>query len=195
MRYLLQILENQYHTILVDPPWFYKSAGIKRPMHYDRMTTQEIIDMKEILNPIIAKDFCHLWLWTTNPHLPEAFEVMKEWGFTYKSMVTWVKPQMGLGIWLRSVTEHLLFGVIGNKRVQLRKVTTAIFADRTKYCKKPEKAYEIIETLSFPPRLEIFAVQKREGWTSMIKDIKSDKNIGEAVPIKPRQILIPESEL
>jgi hypothetical protein len=54
-----------------------------------------------------------LWLWATNAHLPDAFEVAREWGFSYKTTLTWVKPRMGTGDWLRGRTEHCLLAVRG----------------------------------------------------------------------------------
>jgi len=178
MRYLLKMPNKKYHTIYADPPWLYKTAGIKRPMHFERMTTEEIIGMKDLIKQIMDREFCHLWLWTTNTHLPEALQVMKEWGFTYKTMVTWVKPQLGLGIWIRSVTEQLLFGVKGKKRKKPGRIKNVIFAPRRKYCQKPDEAYGLIEALSFPPYIELFATKTRKGWDSLILDLPTTKQIG-----------------
>lgn len=120
---------------------------------------------------LISSPDAHLWLWTTNPQLPEALEIMTAWGFTYKTMLTWVKPRMGLGWWLRSKTEHILLGVKSNKlRVQPNSYTTVFHAPWTGHSVKPEKAYEIIEALSPTPRLELFARSTRTGWTSIISD-------------------------
>jgi N6-adenosine-specific RNA methylase IME4 len=55
---------------------------------------------------IVHDDGCVLWLWTTNHFMPHAFAVLDRWGFEHKTILTWVKPGMGLGDWLRGNTEH-----------------------------------------------------------------------------------------
>lgn len=130
------------------------------------MTVKEITGL-----PIsdIAEDNCHLYLWATNNYLPAAIEVMKEWGFTYKTIVTWGKDKIGLGQYFRGQTEHCLFGVRGNipykvvdgKRQQGR---TLIIAPRGKHSEKPEEMREMIETVSVGPFVELFARREYDGW-------------------------------
>ena len=165
--YRLALPTEKYGTIYADPPWMLRSGGVLRKLVYDTMTTPEIMALP--VQDLAAPD-CHLWLWTTNPHLPEAFEVMRAWGFEYKSTLTWVKPRMGLGWWLRSKTEHLLLGVRGHYRVQPGAITTVLAAPWRGHSVKPEEVIPIIEKLSPAPRIELFARCSREGWTCMTSD-------------------------
>ena len=105
-----------YKTIYADPPWFESGGGkIKRgaDAHYSLMKTKDIVAMAPFAKSL-ADENCHLYLWTTNNFLPDALEVMKAWGFDYKTVITWVKDRQGLGQYFRGLTEHCLFGVKGN---------------------------------------------------------------------------------
>lgn len=117
----------------------------------------------------IAEDNCHLYLWATNNHLQDAFQVMAAWGFEYKTMITWLKDKKGLGQYFRGKTEHCLFGVRGNlpyktmdgKRCQ---GVTGFYAPRREHSRKPEEMREMIELVSYGPRIELFARQRVDGW-------------------------------
>ncbi len=101
---------KKYKTIYADPPWQESGGGkIKRgaDRHYPLMTTKEICEL-----PVqqIADENCHLYLWTTNNFLQDAFKVMEAWGFEYITCITWMKDRQGLGQYYRGLTEHCLFG-------------------------------------------------------------------------------------
>lgn len=176
-KYTLEFPKQRFKTILADPPWTLLTPGIRRPIHYPRMTTEEIKEMP--VQNIVDPECCHLWLWTTNAHLPEAFEVMNAWGFHYKTMVTWIKPQLGLGWWIRTCTEHILLGVVGKGRKNPGNTRNYIVADRRGYSEKPEESYRLIETLSFEPRIELFSTKKREGWITMIDKYDVSSKFGD----------------
>jgi len=81
------------------------------------MTLEEIKRLR--VNDIAAAD-AHLYLWTTNAFMVESHEVARAWGFTPKTILTWVKVKhdraevsMRAGYWYRSATEHIVFGVRG----------------------------------------------------------------------------------
>lgn len=168
--YRLNLPKKKFGTILADPPWRLKSGGVKRKLHYDTMDLEDIKSMRDQIEEVTLPD-SHLWLWTTNPHLPEAFEVINSWGFNYKSCLTWDKELMGLGFWLRSRTEHCLFAVKSNKnRVQPSNITTLLKEKRRKHSQKPDGIISIIEYLSPSPRLELFARNNRPGWTCLVSD-------------------------
>lgn len=130
------------------------------------MKTKEIISL-----PIdnIADDNCHLYLWTTNNFLPDALKVMESWGFTYKTMITWMKDRMGLGQYYRGLTEHCLFGVKGmlpyktidGKRQQGK---TGFYASKDEHSKKPIEMRNMIEVVSYEPYIELFARQYTDKW-------------------------------
>ena len=88
-----------------------------------------------------------LWLWTTNHHMRQAFEVLDAWGFEQKTMLTWAKDKMGLGDYLRGKTEHCLLAVRGKPIVQLGSQTTLLAGPRRKHSQKPDEFYQLVESL------------------------------------------------
>ncbi len=146
---------------------------------YTTMTVEEIINL-----PIVSladKD-CQLFLWAPNAHVHNAFHVMENWGFEYKTIITWHKTQIGLGYWLRGRSEQLLFGVRGKPRAKMigphgatgKNWSTSITAPRGKHSEKPQIFIEMIEDVSEEPRIELFARVKRLGWGSIGLEVGSD---------------------
>ena len=169
----------KYQTIYADPPWEQQMRGKdkRRPnraieLPYPTMTWQEI----SIL-PIskIAEDGCHLWLWTTNQFIHAGFHVMEAWGFKYLAPITWVKPS-GVGNYFISVTQTLLFGYKGKCIFPLAryKPTVVQTSIPKRHSQKPEEFYELIESISPEPRLELFARRKRDGWDCWGNEVESD---------------------
>jgi len=111
-----------------------------------------------------AADDCHLWLWVTNPFMRQGFEVLDAWGFEYRTTLTWCKPQIGLGNYLRSATEHVLFATRGSLPIERRDVPTFFTANRGRHSEKPDEFYEIAMTCSPGPRLEMFSRKRRDGF-------------------------------
>ena len=111
-----------------------------------------------------AHDDAHLYLWVTNGFLREGFDVLAAWGFTYKTCLTWVKPQMGMGNYFRSSTEHVLFGVRGKLAIQDRGLTNWFNAPRSKHSAKPDSFYDLVEQASPGPYLELFSRRRRFNW-------------------------------
>lgn len=161
-------LPNQgpYRVIVVDPPWPYelrKADPSHRATHpYPQMS---IADICALDVGGIAHDDCLLWLWTTNHHMREAFEVLDAWGFKHKTILTWAKDRMGTGDWLRGQTEHCLMAVRGNPIVTLTNQTTLLHGPLRKNSQKPEEFYAFVESLCpAPSYAELFSRQKRPGW-------------------------------
>ncbi|OPX85528.1 MAG: hypothetical protein A4E53_03522 [Pelotomaculum sp. PtaB.Bin104] len=152
-----------YRTLVADPPWRYQDSNTRAAAekHYGTMSTEEIcgLPVKEKVN-----ENAHLYLWTTNSHLPEALQVARAWGFTYKTMLTWVKPQMGLGHYFRGSTEHVLFCVRGNLSTKDNATRNWFESPRAEHSQKPEVFYQLVEKCSPGPYLELFARRKRPGW-------------------------------
>ena len=166
-----------YKTILADPPWLERGAGkIKRgaDRHYPLMKTDDIIKyMKQI--PI--DDNAHLYLWTTNNFLKDGLRVVEELGFRYVTNVVWVKDRIGLGQYLRGQHELCLFAVKGKvpyKIIDGKRVTesSVINAKRTKHSKKPDEIYSKVEHISYPPFLEVFAREQRDGWDRIGNEVE-----------------------
>jgi N6-adenosine-specific RNA methylase IME4 len=144
---------------------------------------------------------CHLWLWATSNHLKDALWVMEVLGFEYKTSAVWVKCtneklmgthgvafgpetettnqltrkslQIGLGQYMRHAHEWLLLGTRGKAMVPPPedRMPSVIFAPRTKHSKKPGEAYELIESVSPGPRLEMFARRPMKNWDSWGNEI------------------------
>lgn len=170
----------RYSTIYADPPWYESGGGrIKRgaDRHYLLMKTEEIIALKSMIEEISA-DNAHLYLWSTNNHLIDAFKVMQEWGFRYVTMITWVKDRQGLGQYFRGLSEHCLFGVkgrlpykvVGGKRQQ---GLTAFLAPKGRHSQKPEEMRRMIEKVSYPPFIELFARERVEGWDAWGNEVQN----------------------
>ena len=158
----------KYHTIYADPPWAeYGGGALGANAHYPLMKTKEIIALAPMVQEL-AEDNAHLYLWTTNNFLPDALEVMKAWGFRYVTMITWMKDRIGLGQYFRGLTEHCLFGirgklpykVIDGKRQQGK---TGFFEEKREHSRKPVQMREMIEKVSYPPFIELFARERFDG--------------------------------
>jgi len=155
-------ITGEYDVIVIDPPW---DVGVRDQgawrggVEYPRMTLDEI---KNIDLP--SKENCVLWFWTTNSYLHEAYHILEHWGFTPKSVLTWVKDKMGVGVWLRGQTEHCLLATKGNPLWQLKGQTTALVAPNLGHSIKPDKFYDLVDSLCYGRKLDYFAREPREGW-------------------------------
>ena len=155
-------------TLVADPPWRYGNTATRASAqgHYDTLSIEQLCGdellpdgtniAKEVVRPKCA-DRAHLYLWTTSSHLPEAFRVMAAWGFTYKTYLVWVKPQMGMGNYFRVSTELVLFGIRGEMRTQDMGIMNYFEARRGKHSAKPQKFYDLVAKASPGPYLEMFA--------------------------------------
>lgn len=167
---------GKFGTILADPPWqFMNRTGKMAPEHkrlkrYITMSQQEIIEL-----PVsqISAPQSHLYLWVPNALILEGLEVMKNWGFTYKTNLVWYKIRKdggpdgrGVGFYFRNVTELILFGVRGSLRTAKpgRTQVNIIRSRKREHSRKPDELYDIIERCSPGPYLEMFARYSRPGW-------------------------------
>jgi len=171
-------LKGKFSTILADPPWqFQNRTGKVAPEHkrlkrYHTMTLDQIQAMPVAAH---ASDKSHLYLWVPNALLQEGLAVMKAWGFTYKSNIVWHKIRKdggpdgrGVGFYFRNVTELVLFGIRGknNRTLQPGRTQVNFLATRKQeHSRKPDEMYGIIEACSAGPYLELFARERRKGWT------------------------------
>ena len=167
-----------YKTIYADPPWMeYGGGKIKRgaDRHYPLMDTEEIkaLPVQNLADP----EGCHLYLWTTNNFLPDALEVVKAWGFEYVTIITWTKDRKGLGQYYRGLTEHCIFArtkkilpykLLDGKRQQ---GVTGFYAPKGEHSQKPEEMREMIERVSYGPRIELFAREHHPGWAAWGNEI------------------------
>lgn len=161
----LDVVDGIVGTIVADPPWRYGNTSTRGAAedHYPTMSIDELCrtDDTERDPAAVARkhagEQAHLYLWATAGHLPEAFAVMDAWGFTYKTYLVWVKPQMGMGNYFRVSTELVLFGVKGDLRTNTRDTMNYFTAKRGKHSKKPLDFYDIVTKSSPGPYLEMFS--------------------------------------
>ena len=178
-----------FRTILADPPWDVEQKGKRGARaHYRLMSLAAIRDMP--IGDLAAAD-AHLWLWVTNATLRAGYDVMEAWGFTARSPLTWIKPRLGLGNYLRNATEHLILGTRGDAPVQFRAQPTWMFAPLQDHSHKPEEQYAVIERVSDGPYLELFARRRPPSdasWSIWGNEVESNIAIpGYPVPSDQRQ--------
>ncbi|NJM67811.1 MAG: DNA methyltransferase [Acaryochloris sp. RU_4_1] len=170
-----------FSLIVADPPWSYRLRETDQTHRgrcpYPAMADEEILAMP--VSAIAAQD-SYLLLWTTNNHLPLAFEVMESWGFEYKSLHTWLKVtkagdkiRYGVGHYGRNCTEHVLVGRRGKAptftALSLTDIPTAFQSPVGKHSQKPEIFYEMANRLGNAlggQRVELFSRCHRPGWVS-----------------------------
>jgi len=166
---------KKYQIIMADPPWQYdfsKDNADKIENHYPTMTLKQICSLN-----VPSDDNCVLYLWATAPKLLEALEVMKSWGFKYKTHAIWDKQWIGMGYWFRGTHELLLVGTKGkvSPPKPTKRVASVYKERRTEHSKKPRYFRDII-TDSFSAdwnKLEMFARQKTDGWDAIGYEIDS----------------------
>jgi N6-adenosine-specific RNA methylase IME4 len=172
----LASLEGQkFGTIYADPPWAYSNQATRASTgnHYSTMSIEDLCEM-----PVaqLSADDCHLHLWTTNAFMRESFEVIGAWGFEYKSMAVWCKPQIGIGNYVRVSHEFVLIAVKGDcKSFKQHNIRSWFEANRSKHSAKPDYWRNVIENNSPPNRLELFGRERIPGWTIYGNQISKQK--------------------
>lgn len=161
----------KYRTILIDPPWPQRMTGkykTSKKMKRENLPyqTMSLADIQKLEVGRLADVGCHLYLWTTNQFLETGFQLMQEWGFKYLAPIHWVRPS-GMGNWFVHRTQTLLFGYFQKCQFNRERYKpNLLFAEIPReHSRKPEESYQLIESVSDAPRLEIFARDPvRAGW-------------------------------
>lgn len=165
----------KYRTLVVDPPWAYRQTLAKNgaESHYD------VLDQAGLLALPVgawAEENAHLYLWTTNAFMVQAHELAAAWGFEQKTILTWIKSPISLGFYFRNNTEHVLFCVKGSLRCARNDVGTAwehvldetdglaFTSPRGRHSAKPQAFYDMVESMSPGPYLDVFNRRQRLGW-------------------------------
>lgn len=171
---------NHFGLIAADPPWRYltwsnKGMGKSADRHYGTMTLDDIKALP--VADVAAKD-CILLLWCVNPMLDVGFDVMRAWGFTFKTVgFCWAKMtprssewlpkyHFGMGHWSRSNVEICLLGTRGKPKRQSKGVRQLIVAPVREHSRKPDEFLPAAERLANGPYLEMFSRTDRPGWTA-----------------------------
>jgi len=167
-------VDVKYNVIYADPPWDFKSwskkgQGRSAQAHYDCMSLNDIGDI-----PVadMASDNSVLLMWITDPFLDRGFDIIRKWGFTYKTVgFYWVKlnrksPGLftGMGRWTRANPEQCLLATKGSPKRKSGGVRKTILEPRREHSRKPDRIYSDIEKLVDGPYLEMFSRSSREGW-------------------------------
>lgn len=167
----MRLPNKKYRLIYADPPWTYKDRAGRDYKHgaaqkYNVLSLEEICDLP--IDDLTHKDAV-LFLWSTVPLLPEGFQVLNAWGFTYKTTFFWRKiMSLGMGYWFRNQVEVLLVGVKGHVKAFRMQKANFLQTKAGKHSEKPKEIYGILETIShkfdLEPKIELFARNYREGW-------------------------------
>lgn len=161
-------MSGRYRTIVADPPWdlgsvnsgWNTSSNVALP--YPTMTLNEIHAM-DVAG--YADRSCHLYLWTVTTMLRHTFGVVEAWGFKPKQVLVWAKPGLGSGMRFRQTCEYVVFGIRGpSLPIVRRDVGTWYEWPRGAHSTKPEAFYDLVESVSPGPYLELFARRQRLGW-------------------------------
>jgi len=189
--------QRRYGVIYADPPWSFrnwsaKGTGRNAISHYDCLSFRALAAL-----PVadLAADDCALFLWTVDPLLPRAFELIEAWGFEYKTVgFYWAKLNSrpkneadfftGLGYWTRANPEQCLLATRGSPRRRAKDVRRLIVDRRREHSRKPDIVRERIERLVKGPYLELFARETKPGWDCWGDQLALFDNRG---PVKTRR--------
>lgn len=195
--------QNKYQIIYADPPWSYSDKGCAgaAAAHYDTMKVNDIATL-----PVaeIADKNAVLFMWATYPKMEEALQLIKAWGFTFKSIAfQWVKLNkaasiealqkaagssetveealkqlcfFGLGRWTRGNSEPCLIAVKGKPSRISASVGQLVFSPLTTHSSKPAEVRDRITALVGDlPRIELFARSSANGWDCWGNEAPQDK--------------------
>lgn len=169
--------DKKYNIIYADPPWKYNSRNNKNTRfgggaigHYSLMSFDDIAKL-----PIenIAADNCALFMWCTFPKLPQQLNILKSWGFKYKTIgFNWIKtnkrngkPFFGIGYYTKSNSEICILATRGKMKPVSNKVSSIVIEPRREHSRKPDCIrWKIVELFGDLPRIELFARQNIDGW-------------------------------
>jgi N6-adenosine-specific RNA methylase IME4 len=168
-----EIPDSYYQLIYADPPWPYKDkmAGHSFSLDHEYIT-QPLQWIKDLpVQSIAAKDSV-LLLWVPSPQLIDGLEVMRSWGYKFKTvafvwskLTTHGKEVANMGRWTMGNVEMVLLGTRGKPQRLARNVRQLIRAERTVHSHKPDEARRRAEQLMGDvPRIELFARGPVENW-------------------------------
>jgi N6-adenosine-specific RNA methylase IME4 len=162
-------VEGKYRTITIDPPWpIEKVLRDARPNQFDieypTMTLDEIAELP--IPDLASEDGCHIYLWTTHKHLPDALDLLEGWGADYQCLLTWVKNVGFTPFSFMYSTEHCLFAHIGSLPLLKMGERLDFSAKVREHSRKPEEFYALVRKVSPGPRLDMFGREQREGFAT-----------------------------
>lgn len=187
----------KYKVIYADPAWAYPESGSKAKVHDRHYKCMSLEDICKIPIQSITDDDCVLFLWVTFPRLLDAQEVIKAWGFKYKTVAfNWIKENkraankglfeddgiiddfLGLGSWTRSNSEICLLAVKGKPKRMSARVRQLVITPIEKHSKKPDCVRDmIVELCGDIARVELFARENCKGWDAWGDEVENSIEI------------------
>jgi N6-adenosine-specific RNA methylase IME4 len=156
--------EGRYRTIVVDPPWAYNDASFSRR---GRRSAYECMSL-EAISALPIWDWCetdaHIYLWSTNGFMEEAHQIARAWRVEKKTILTWCKRRIGAGHYYHNTTEHVLFCVKGRLPCLRADMPTHFTGEQGRHSEKPAAFYDMVESMSPGPYLDVFARKLRFNW-------------------------------
>lgn len=198
---------DPFGIVYADPPWHFHrnmdkaslgNSRINVDIQYPTMSNEEISTLP--IKDIVAKDAA-CFMWTTDAHMPAALEIMKAWGFTYKTIAfVWIKKEKSgkqvkmLAPWTMKGMELCLLGTRGamTQHKKDNTVSQIVEAARGRHSQKPLEVAHRIERL-FPdlPKIELFARDAKPGWACWGNEVSPDIQLGEELPrIEPKKKVV-----
>lgn len=168
-------MQEKFKTVVIDPPWNQRGGGkIKRgaDRHYPLMKEKEIESVIKDQLEDKMNEHAHMYMWVANNHLPEAIRIIEGLGYRYITNIVWAKSRFGLGRYFRGQHEICLFATKGRGwavRKDANNISSLLgksLINPTRHSAKPQEMYDLIESRSEGPYLELFARTSREGWSS-----------------------------
>ena len=167
----LPVINQKFDILAIDPPWSYgrkfdpETSRVANP--YPEMSIEQI---KAIELP--SKDDSIVFLWTTHQFLPEAFGILKHWGYDYKATMVWNKERIGMGYWLRMQCEFCLLAVKGKPLWDITDWRDIFSETRREHSRKPDSFFEDINKhFPYASKLEYFSREQRDSWAVFGNDI------------------------
>jgi N6-adenosine-specific RNA methylase IME4 len=165
--------EGAYQCIVADPPWRLDTGPdemggtIERGhdhLAYEQMSIEAI---RELEVEALAAPNAHLYLWTTNRYVEDAYSIARAWGFKPSALLTWCKAVRGIGLGdtFRQTSEFVLFARRGSLTARRIVDRTWFEWPRGKHSVKPVAFYDLVESVTPPPYLDLFARRARPNWT------------------------------
>lgn len=186
---------NTYKTLVIDPPWSLCTGGSKtiNPKdHYSVQTQGEIISTVNewlVEHPMAEESHCYIWCINSlnsgrSRGLLDAIDLCEKIGFRPITFIVWVKPNGTPTPFGQRNTELCLFGARWRKGehkavmykgsesennvvMDLPKSIDYIFAERREHSRKPDEFYDLVESRSAPPYLELYSRTRRFNWTTL----------------------------
>lgn len=162
--------QAKYDVIVIDPPWAYNEKGGFTTDQYNAESNRGAVDYPTMTVEQIKcielpdKDNTVMFLWTTHAFLRDSFDILEQWGYSYKATLVWDKERMGIGRTVRMQVEFCLIGLKGKPIIQGSSERDIIREPRREHSRKPDLFYEMVERMTIGRRLDYFARKKRGGW-------------------------------